>query len=425
MEVRYYLKRPKDATSTVFARICYEGLQLKYYLSENLPTAYWDATSQRALKDNKAFPEYPEFNARLDILEHTIKMVFRKYRNDHDQRIPEPAELKGILDIATGKKVVKQVTFFSYYEDFNSRSEKGERISPKTKQKTSPNTNKGYLTTLNHLKAFQQQYSRKVDFATIDIRFHSDYISYLTSTVKLSINTIGDHIKRIITVMGEAKSRGIEVCNDFESSYFFKPHEETDSIYLNEAELKLIEGLDLSGNAKLARVRDMFLIGCYTGLRFSDYSVLRREHIKDDLIEIRQAKTSNKVVIPVHPVVKAILEKYDYSLPRAISNQKMNDYLKDIGKQLPELEAQITLTYTKGGNKIIQSYPKWALISTHTARRSFATNEYLAGTPVVTIMAITGHRTEKAFLRYIKLTSTEHAKLLKMHWEKRNLLRVV
>lgn len=200
-----------------------------------------------------------------------------------------------------GKEKEKPVTFFSYYEDFNARSEKGERISPKTKQKTSPNTNKGYVTTLNHLKDFQKKYSREIDFNTIDIRFHGDYLAYLTSTVKLGLNAIGDHIKRIITVMGEAKSRGIVLCNDFESDYFFKPQEETDSVYLTEEELRLIEKLDLSNDLKLDRTRDLFLIGCYTGLRFSDYSILSIEHIKGDLIEIRQTKTRNKVAIPVHP----------------------------------------------------------------------------------------------------------------------------
>jgi len=419
MEIKFYLKRPKDTESTIFANISYEGETLRYYLSEKIPSACWNKTIQRANKGGKEFPEYPEFNARLDYLDHTIKSTYRKFRNDNNHLIPSPEELKALLDIVTGKKEFKQVTFFSYYEDFNARSEKGERISPVTKQKTSPNTNKGYVTTLKHLKDFQKVYPRKIDFGTIDIRFHGDYIGYLTSKIKLSINTIGDHIKRIITVMGEAKSRGITLCNDFESDYFFKPQEQTDSIYLNAAELNLIEQLDLSKNLRLDRTRDLFLIGCYTGLRFSDYSILSAHHMKDGFIEIRQAKTGNKVVIPVHPVIQKIREKYNDALPRVITNQKMNEYIKEIGKVIPELETQVTVTYTKGGNKITQTCAKWALISTHTARRSFATNEYLAGTPVVTIMAITGHKTEKAFLRYIKLTSDEHARLLKMHWEKR------
>lgn len=192
MEIRFYLKRPKASSSSVFALINYEGQILKYYLSEKIKPEYWSTVTQRAVRA-KDFPEYPEFNARLDYLDHTIKSTYRKFRNDNNHLIPSPEELKALLDIVTGKKEFKQVTFFSYYEDFNTRSEKGERISPKTKQKTSPNTNKGYVTTLNHLKDFQKTYARKIDFGTIDIRFHGDYMGYLTSTVKLGINTTNIH----------------------------------------------------------------------------------------------------------------------------------------------------------------------------------------------------------------------------------------
>ncbi|MCW3462053.1 hypothetical protein [Chitinophaga nivalis] len=108
-----------------------------------------------AIKTNKAFPEYPEFNARLrlDYLDHTIKRTYRKYRNDH---APSQEQLKGFQDIVTSKKGLQQISFFSYCKGFNIHSEKGERISPKTKQKISPNTNKGYVTTLSHLEKFQK-----------------------------------------------------------------------------------------------------------------------------------------------------------------------------------------------------------------------------------------------------------------------------
>lgn len=82
-------------------------------------------------------------------------------------------------------------------------------------------------------------------------------------------------------------------------------------------------------------------------------------------------------------------------------------------------QAKIVKSFTKEGMRQQVTYKKWEMISSHTARRSFATNEYLAGTPTLTIMAITGHKTEKSFLRYIKLTSAEHAKLLRAHWDKR------
>ncbi|MCW3461999.1 hypothetical protein [Chitinophaga nivalis] len=129
MEVRFYLKRPKDVESTIFANITDEGETLRYYLSEKIPTLYWNKISQRVMTAGKDFPEHPEFNARLDYLDHTIKTTYRKYRNDHDHQIPSPEQLKELLDTVTGKKIIERITFLSHFEDFNTRSEKGERIN--------------------------------------------------------------------------------------------------------------------------------------------------------------------------------------------------------------------------------------------------------------------------------------------------------
>lgn len=422
MDIQFYLKRPDaKAQTSIFARVTYEGGSFKFYTTENINPAYWNADTHQAAQTRK-FPEYPEFNARLENIKQTIKTTYRKFLNDNENQIPAPVILKDLLDIVFGKKKDATIReFFEYYKDFNQRSKKGERLSPKTKKATKGSTNKGFVTTLNHLEAFQKAYKRRINFDTIDIQFHSDYINYLTNTAKLGLNAIGDHIKRIKTVLGEAKIRGVKVNPAYESPYFFKPQEQSDSIYLSNSELMKIEELDLSEDLKLDRVRDLFLIGCYTGLRYSDYSILNATNIKDGFFEVEQTKTEKAITIPIHPVVKKIFDKYNNKLPESISNQKSNNYLKDVGEMLPELKIPVTITYTKGGDKITETHPKWVLLTTHTARRSFATNEYLAGTPSITIMAVTGHTTETSFLKYIKLTPTEHAKILKVLWDKRTL----
>jgi integrase len=131
-------------------------------------------------------------------------------------------------------------------------------------------------------------------------------------------------------------------------------------------------------------------------------------------------KTGETVVIPIHSHVEAIMSRYEAktpnSLPTPMSNQKMNDYLKELG-ELAGIAETINQTFTKGGKKVAVNYPKYELITTHTARRSFATNQYLAGFPSISIMKLTGHRTEKAFMKYIKVTPKEHAQNLKRLWE--------
>lgn len=225
--------------------------------------------------------------------------------------------------------------------------------------------------------------------------------------------------------MNDATERGVNTNLSFKSKRFVTVREKSDSIYLKENEIKEIESLDLTNDTKLEKVRDLFLIGCYTGLRYSDYSILKPEQMKDGFIETTQIKTGEPVVIPIHPTVKRIIEKYNGILPASISNQNTNVYLKELGKKVNCLKNTFSKTITKGGLTITENFEKWELLCTHTARRSFASNEYLAGTPTLTIMAITGHKTEKAFLRYIKLTPNEHAKLLKLQWQKRFDLKAV
>jgi len=130
-----------------------------------------------------------------------------------------------------------------------------------------------------------------------------------------------------------------------------------------------------------------------------------------------ESKTGGKVWIPLHPMVEYIINKYDGLLPDVPSNQKFNDYIKEVG-ELTEINEPFKKSITKGGVKQTTVYKKWELVSTHTARRSFATNAYNVGVPSLTIMAITGHKTETSFLKYIKVTPKEHALKLKDFWQK-------
>lgn len=134
---------------------------------------------------------------------------------------------------------------------------------------------------------------------------------------------------------------------------------------------------------------------------------------------LTQQKTQNRVTIPIHPTVQEILDKYPNGLPQCPPNQVFNRYLKDLGKKLPQLDTDFEKTLTRGGVADPKTYKKYELLQSHTARRSFATNEYLNGTPTITIMAITGHKTEKSFLAYIKAESLQHAMLMAKRWKDR------
>jgi integrase len=123
-------------------------------------------------------------------------------------------------------------------------------------------------------------------------------------------------------------------------------------------------------------------------------------------------------MIPVHEMVLTILTKYDFVLPKPISIQKSNSHLKEICKKLPSLNKRESIEYTKGGKQVMETLEKYKLISSHTARRSFATNSYLKGHKTGDIMAVTGHKTESSFNRYIRVTPMEKARSFKLHEDK-------
>jgi integrase len=184
--------------------------------------------------------------------------------------------------------------------------------------------------------------------------------------------------------------------------------------------------LDFTGNKKYETVRDLFLIGCYTGMAYVDYSDIKKEHISGDFLKYKRQKTGVQVTLYIKPELRTILEKYNYHLPKSYSNQKTNEYLKEIGKLVPELKLMIEHSQTVGGKTVHTIVPKYTLLTSHTGRRSYATNEYLFETPVQSIMATTGHKTEKSFMKYIRLSSNEHAKVVQLHHQtKVNILKRV
>ena len=187
--------------------------------------------------------------------------------------------------------------------------------------------------------------------------------------------------------------------------------EDIDNVYLTESELSILANWEIK-TPYLDRVRDQFILLAWTGCRYSDLDKLRKENIIEisgsHFFKLKQQKTGNDVIIPIFPESQRILEKYEYNLPRPMANQKFNLYLKEVCK-LAELDDEVIIKRTEGGVLKENVLKRYECISAHTARRSFATNLYLRGFDSMSIMQITGHRTESAFLTYIKVTREQNA----------------
>jgi integrase len=401
-EATFVLKEPTSKEPTlIYLMFRFNGQRLKYSTGLKIKFKYWNFSTQFA-KETREFPGYAEFNALLKNLSSAVSNQYRKLIND--SIAPTIENLRPALDevlFRNNKKEKKDL--IGFIEELISTSS------------FKPNTIKQYKTALRQLKDYQSDRRKKIDFSDINLDFYNDFYKFLISR-DCSVNYIGTIVKNIKVFMSEAVERGFTDNLQFKSKRFKVVEENTDAIYLTIDDINKLQKLDLSAKPRLDKVRDLFLIGCHTGLRFSDLVQLSDENIIQNKTQakVRTEKTGEVVIIPLNATVRKILHKYNGITPQIISNQKMNEYLKEIGL-LAELNEPTLLTFTKGGQKQNETYKKYELVTVHTARRSFATNAYLAGVPTISIMKITGHRTEKAFMRYIKISHEDNANKLVNH----------
>lgn len=307
-----------------------------------------------------------------------------------------------------------ETSIFDFIATFISDSEQGIRLNDG--KALAYRTIQRYRTTEKLLRDVEAEYDRPLTFSNINKAFIEYFNAYMANTKNYTPTTMGKHISTLKTFMHEATSEGLNHNLDFTTKAFKAIHKSSDSIALTEAELEELYSLDLTENTRLERVRDSFIFGANTGLRFSDLSITD-ENIKKDgedfYLDVIQLKTGGRVIIPDNEMILKLLKKYKNQMPDGISNQKFNDYIKEVCQRSELLQETYSKTVTKGGITTVKSIPRWKLVSSHTARRTFATNAYERGVPTLSIMAITGHKTEKAFLSYIKTDAKKHAQILR------------
>jgi hypothetical protein len=425
MRVNFYLKRTDAEETCVYARFFVNKQEVKIYLNETVEPKYWNAETHRGVRSSK-FIGHSEFNTRLDNIEQKIKEVYRRLQNDSNGNMVSTKLLKETIceELYPDRNKPRQSTLMGLFATMIDESERGVRLNPKTGKSVSEATIKTYRTTFQHLTDFRLK-GNAVEFNSVDMDFYNRFKNYLIEERKLRNNALGKHIQILKTVLNEGLERKLHTNTSHKSRNFAVIHEKSDSIYLSVGELALFSEIDLRAKPTFDHVRDLFLITCYTALRQSDVSRLSSDNFKEDgFIHVRQQKTNDDVAIPINDEVRRIFEKYNGDLPPAISDQKTNKYLKEIGEMIEALHVLVTLNYTKAGKAVSETVKKYKLLCTHTGRRTFATNEYLTGTPVQFIMSVTGHQSEKAFMRYIKLSQKDKARMVKLIWDNRNKLRV-
>jgi site-specific recombinase XerD len=427
MGVSFSLARPKQKVSSIRAKISVSGACIFLYTGRSVETDHWDK-KKCFVKTYVGKNTTSLLNQRLKELEIDILTLLDRYKNGKPKMnfvefqsklsalVDRPDRKTDVLGKANG---IHKETLMGFIDQFVQDCETGVRLSPK-RQKLKPSSIGSYKTTKGYLMKFQEQ-SKKIltlkDFSQTDIDKFSDF---LIIDEEFAMNTHAKSMMDLLQIIKYAvKLKKIPAAKLVELEFDTR-REETDSIYLTEDEiLQLLEIKDFAEPVH-EHVRDVFVVGCFTAMRFSDYSTIDPTAIRNNRLEFVQKKTGNKVTIPIHPVVNMILKKYDNALPKVPKNNEFNRIIKLVGEKLPSLHVPFTKQVTYGRERKELVDMKFNYLQTHTARRSFCSNEFLKKTDPMIIMSISGHKSHKSFMRYIKVTGEQYAGQLEDIWANRD-----
>jgi integrase len=358
----------------------------------------WSTKSRRL---NASHPDYFNGNKFIDMVESKLKDVYYKSLND-GVRITK-AMLNAAIDPNVSIKKTGIKDFKQFWLDV---------IDERSRLPFSSGTITHYKQCLARFKEFEAYTGNEVHFDNLGRDMLNEFKSYLYNHRKLSHNTVTKHFKVIRTMMNIAKKRGYEVIPDYEDKDFKLINSDADTIYLSLDDLSRLNTFKF--NDSLRNAVDLFLVGSFTGCRYQDYSSLSMDNIRNvsgiEMIYMQQKKTLKPVVIPVHPVLKEVLKRHN-GFPYNISSQKLNEYIKDACRLAGFTDKQVRY-YNQGGKMKSETLEKWQRVSSHTARRSFATNMFLAGIERTLIMKITGHTKESTFMKYLRIDSEQAGLLL-------------
>ncbi|WP_188442819.1 site-specific integrase [Planktosalinus lacus] len=414
--IKVKLRQGSGTTQNIYIHFNY-GRKKNYRYATGLSvkkTSHWDAENN-SVKNVNAEPDSNNINLDLsELLSFSRKLL----RNLEEEDIPINSHIlkQRINQFKNKGDDSKESVFLTdHYKWFVKNFETQPR--PSTGKPLAKSTLKPYNNTLRIIKDYETHLGYRLVFQHITLSFHSEFIEWLQEK-DYTDNYIGTQIKNIKTVMHDAFERGLHKNTNYQKSAFTKPKEDVNHIYLTMDEIEAIKKIDYTKRPGIEISRDLFVIAAMTGLRVSDYKSLSSSNIKFyrgiKYLEVKTQKTGKIVHIPLHKFVTEILKKRNGQFPPMIPEQKINDDLKIIGKKA-KLNEEVIVERTEGGERVKTKYKKYKKLSNHTARRSFCTNAYKAGMPVIDIMAISGHTSEKVFYNYIKASPMERLEKISNH----------
>lgn len=452
MAAKFYLgPQGPDDLCTVFVRVQAKNPKVSIRLATGIKMAEKVFNSPAGSLNRQKFCKDPDIAKAFAMMEEINQQVYAKLDKGVAMKSQDLRELIDdvrLSDIRAAeaqkeeeekrrKAEEKKMTLSKYIEQYLKEIKAGARQTDSGKC-YSPETIRTIVTSVNQWKAFQKKKHKVYDFDDVDMKCYYDFTTFLKTKTKkkgdeevfagYSINTVGKCIKQLKAILNAAETEGYHHNAIYKNKKFKGTRVEVDNVYLTKEELQKLMDLKFEKpGTGMEIARDIFMVGCWTAQRVSDYNNISKDSIQtlvkrsiEDVpnpdkpgetmevikkkeityISIRQQKTGAKVAIPCSTQLLEILKKYDFQMPH-LEDQVINRYLKDLCKAAG-IDDMVEIEETKGGTPKKVWKPKYDLVHTHTARRTGATLMYLSGMDVYDIMKITGHSSPVMLKKYIK-----------------------
>ena len=360
-----------------------EKSRFKYNTGRSIKPEHWDKKTRR-LKTMRG--AQGDRNRKLNLILNEYEFAVERIRDLYGSALTKD-KLKSKLDEYFHIEEKKPETVLELFDEYIDEIVNLGTLTKRTIEK--------YKMTGRKWSEFQGK--RKIMLHEINYSVLINYVTFLRDRHKLTDNTLHRNINFLKTFLIWNQRNGRKVSDDYKKIKINQ--RETDNIALTYEEIKILETMKLDHRLDLHR--DMFLIGVYSGQRFSDYSVFEKADVRDGMIIKRAEKTETNSYIPLHSKLEKLLDKYDWQF-RTISSQKFNKAIQKICKKAGFTD-EVKKTRYLGSKKMIERFQRWEIVTSHTARRTFITLSSTKGMPDHIIMSITGIRDPKTLQKYKKI----------------------